>query len=372
MPIALSHGGSNIYSSSSRSKQILVGTKQGVVVLEHLGDSQWRRVHTSLTDWFISSLIIEPESETIFAGAFFGPVFASRDGGETWDRRSNGLTVEDVYSLASVNDKGKVRLYAGTEPAHLFTSDDLGFHWRELPALRSVPSAPKWSFPAPPHIAHTKFITFAPDEPSTLYACIEQGALLISRDSGESWAELNTVGLLADQNRPVEHFYDIHKAIIDPRDPKRIYVSGGAGLYVTSDGGGHWERWNSPDWSPDVYPDGFVLHPGRPDTMFVSAAEHNPARWRDSETPGYSGSRIFRSTDGARTWETLGHGLPDRMRHEVGALCLEDWGQSFSVFAATTSGEVYCSDNGGDHWSLIYSGMAPISKKGHEQLLATG
>ena len=75
-----------------------------------------------------------------------------------------------------------------------------------------------------------------------------------STDSGKSWAELNTVGFFRDKDRPAEHFYDVHKALIDPRDPKKIFVTGGAGFYVSSDGGSRWERWTSPDWAEDVYP----------------------------------------------------------------------------------------------------------------------
>ena len=33
-----------------------------------------------------------------------------------------------------------VRLYAGTEPAHLFVSADQGESWQELASLRSVPT----------------------------------------------------------------------------------------------------------------------------------------------------------------------------------------------------------------------------------------
>jgi photosystem II stability/assembly factor-like uncharacterized protein len=230
-----------------------------------------------------------------------------------------------------------------------------------------VPSAPTWSFPAPPHVAHTKFITFDPHDYNTIYACIEQGALLKSTDVGKTWRELNTVGFLRDKNRPVEHFYDVHRALIDPRDPDRIFVTGGAGLYVTSDGGGHWERWTSPDWAADVYPDGFVWNPRNPDLMFVAAAEHNPTTWRKST---YAGGRIYRSEDGGRKWRKLAGGLPESLKHEFGALCLEDWGRDYSVFAGTTGGEVYCGENGGERWTLIASGLAPISKKGHERLLA--
>ncbi len=369
MAIGISHGGTNTYSSPSRSNQVLVATKDGLVTFERDGTgAEWRMAHRSLPGKFISSIMPEPESGLIFAGAFFGSIHASADGGRTWERRDKGLTRDDVYSLACVRLNGKVRVYAGTEPAHLFYSDDLGLNWTELPGLRSVPSAPNWRFPVPPHEAHVKFISFAPNDPATVYAAIEQGALLRSTDSGKSWRELNTVGYYSDKNCKIEHFYDVHRLVIDPRNPDKIYVTGGGGLYVTVNCGGSWERWMSPDWEADVYPDALVLNPRRPDEMYMAAAQHNPSTWH--KIP-FAGSRIYRTKNGGSTWEVLGNGLPDRLTHEVGALSIEDWGDSSSVFAATTGGEVYFSDDGGDSWSLIADGLAPISKKGHERLLAS-
>jgi photosystem II stability/assembly factor-like uncharacterized protein len=369
MAIGLSHGGSNVYSTSDPSGELWVATKDGAVLLERSGKNEWRVARRALRGLHISSIVFEPTSGVIFAGVFFGSVHASADGGKSWERRDTGLPIHDVYSLARTVVDGKARIYAGTQPAYLFYSDDLGLHWTELPGLRSVPSCSSWSFPAPPHIAHTKFITFDPHDARTIYACIEQGALLQSTDSGKSWRELNTVGFLRDKDRPVEHFYDVHRALIDPRDPRRIFVTGGAGLYVTFDSGSHWERWTSPEWAADVYPDGFVWSPRNPDTMFIAAAEHNPTTWRKAGALAHAGGKIYRSEDGGRNWQRLSGGLPDSLKHEFGALCIEEWDDGYSVFGATTGGEVYCGERG-SRWSLIASGLAPISKKGHERLLA--
>ena len=38
--------------------------------------------------------------------------------------------------------------------------------------------------------------------------------------------------------------------------------------------------------------------------------------------------------------------------------------------ALPPAGEVYCGDANGERWTLIASDLAPISKKGHERLLA--
>src|SRR5918992_340110 len=370
MAIGLSHGGTNVFSAKNPSRELWAATQDGLVLFERQENGKWHESQRALRGQYISSIVFERTSDTMFAGAFFGSVHASSDGGKTWERRDNGIAVHDVYSLASNVVDGKVRVYAGTQPAHLFVSEDLGLHWSEIASLRSVPTVSQWSFPAPPHIAHTKFITFDPQDSKTIYACIEQGAFLKSTDDGASWKELNTVGLLADKNRPVEHFYDVHRCLIDPRDPQKIFVTGGAGLYVTKTGGGSWERWTSPEWATDVYPDGFTWNPRNPDQMFVATAEHNPTTWRKAGPQARAEGKIYRSNDGGRNWQRLRGGLPDSLKHEFGALCLEEGNGNCAIFGGTTGGEIFFSDDNGESWTLITSELAPISKKGHERLLA--
>src|SRR5262245_9368128 len=180
MTLTLSHGGPTIYRSQARSRQVLVGTIQGVVKIERAADgSDWHVVDRTLNDKHIHALLVEPESGTIFAGVNHGSIFASVDEGRTWERRDHGLKEQDVYSLACSRLAGAPRIFAGTEPAHLFCSDDLGRNWAELPALRSGDTS-KWNFPAPPHVAHTKHIEFHPHDPSTMFVGVEQGGLLKS------------------------------------------------------------------------------------------------------------------------------------------------------------------------------------------------
>ncbi|MGH7932659.1 MAG: WD40/YVTN/BNR-like repeat-containing protein [Candidatus Binataceae bacterium] len=358
MAIGLSHGGSTIYSSSSPSREILVATVDGIVTLERPGGmpgSQWRIAKRTLHGSHISA-IIAPEPDFVLAGIFKGGLMLSRDGGSTWERRDSGIIHNDIYSLAATRLGGRLRLFAGTEPAHFYASDDRGLNWREMPALRAVPGVPRWTFPAPPHIGHVKYISIAPDDPATVYACIEQGGMLKSTDAGETWNELAGFD------------DDVHRMLIPPHNPKRMYLVSGIGMYVSDDGGGSWERRTDHDSPVGGYPDQLAFVPSRPDLMIASGAKDSPGAWR---TTGFAGSRITRSRDGGRTWEMLRGGLPspERWQSAIEAMCLEEWGRTFSVFAATTAGEVYASDNGGDNWSLIASGLAPISKGDHYRLL---
>jgi hypothetical protein len=58
------------------------------------------------------------------------------------------------------------------------------------------------------------------------------------------------------------------------------------------------------------------------------------------------------------------------LKHEFGALCLAEWNSVCSIFGGTTGGDVFCSEDNGGHWKLIASDLTPVSKKGHERLLA--
>jgi photosystem II stability/assembly factor-like uncharacterized protein len=349
MAIGLSHGGTTIYSSPSLSKELLIGTREGVTTIARDG-AGWRVARRALTDNHISAIMKEPESGLTFAGAFHGGIHVSADDGITWEPRDAGLTQNDIYSLASRRIDGHARVFAGTEPAHLFFSDDLGLHWNEIPSLRSVPSVPKWSFPAPPHIGHVKHINFDPKDSRTIYASVEVGGLLRSVDAGEHWEEFPSL------------YEDVHRLMIHPSKPEFLYAVTGRGLYVGTEGGARWEQWTRREDEIGGYPDGFVFRPSDPKLMFMTAAQDAPGTWRTSH---FAGARISRSKDGGQSWEILKNGMPDRLQASIEAFCLEEAGNSTAIYAATTAGEIFCSEDLGDSWNRIVTGLAPISKGGH-------
>ena len=353
MALTLSPGGTAGFTSASPSDEILVGSSQGIYCIKRQqSGAEWRVVDRWLTDKHIHAIAVEPKSGTIFAGATPDSVHASQDGGQTWERRDRGLTEPDIYSFACASNNGGARIYAGTEPAHLFCSDDLGHTWAELTALRSVDIS-AWTFPAPPHLAHTKHITFHPDDPTTLFVSIEQGGLLKSTDSGATFSVLRGMD------------DDVHRTEIDPVNPDRIYLTSGIGTYVTLDGGASWEHRTTPEHEIGGYPDCLVVHPRHSETVFVGSSAQNPRGWVEH---GTTGSRISKSSDGGITWTPLRNGLPDRLKPSFQAMVLEDWGESFSIFGATLTGEVWASEDGGETWSEIVTNIAPVAKFRHYEL----
>ncbi len=349
MALALSHGAQTIHASSELSDRVLVGTVNGIVELKKSG-SDWSVARRSLEGKHIHAVLNEPESGFWFAGVNKGGLFVSKDDGATWEACNEGLTETDMYSLATAKVNGKVRIFAGTEPVHLFYSDDLGAHWADMPSMQNVTNMDKWSFPAPPHVGHLKHINFGPGDPDTIFASVEQGGLYVSHDAGKSFGELPA---------PID---DVHRLVISPTHPDFLYTTGGGGLSMSEDGGHSWNNIFGYESEPGGYPDQLVFKPSDPDYMLVSAGQKSPGSWRKE---GEAKSRISRSRDAGRTWEVLTNGLPDYMTHSIEAMSLEEAGSDVQVFAATTGGEVLWSGDAGDSWQSIAEDLGPISKGGH-------
>jgi len=346
--ICLSHGGQTQFRTGQPTDEVLVATANGISFITRSG-SGWSQSRRALEGKHISALLIEPAGGTIFAGTHGDGLYASTDGGKTWDRRDAGLASPNVYSLGAAQSGSEQRVYAGTEPAHLHVSTDLGKSWSQLPAIRSVGSVPQWTFPGPPHEAHVKHITFDPRAADTIYASIEVGGALKSIDGGRTFRDLHGV------------YEDVHRMVVVPTQPSHVYVSGGDGLWESVDSGETWARLT--DGNARIgYPDALLVHPETPGLMFMAGAICSPGEWRKTKD---ADSRIGRSRDGGKTWEYLDGGLPGHIRGNMEAMVMNSYPGGFLLFAGTTDGDIYLGENEGERWSTIASGLPPVSKGGH-------
>src|SRR5215207_2538017 len=210
MTVCLSPNGVNVYHTDAPPTRLLVATAGGVSALRRDGlGAPWRLVDTALRDLHPSALLVEPDSKTVFAGVHNGGLYASDDDGLTWERRTDGLTIEHVFSIRCVRGASGPAILAGTEPVSLFKSLDLGRTWTELPAIHNVPNMDKWTFPGPPHVAHTKTIAIDPRDPNLMYVGVEQGALLATTDGGASWTEIDAYYTSDDR-----WYRDIHQVVL--------------------------------------------------------------------------------------------------------------------------------------------------------------
>jgi photosystem II stability/assembly factor-like uncharacterized protein len=342
--ILLSNGGTNAHRSRAASDTMVIGTVDGVVLLERTAQG-WKIKHRALGGCSVSA-VTAGEDGTLYAATHGFGAAKSDDGGLTWTWILDGLDHMDLWSARAGKLDGRDVVCVGALPAHLYISENHGKTWRELPALRNAPSVSKWCFPPPPRIGHVKDIVFDGDR---LLVGIEIGALLVSKDFGGSFTEL-----VVDPD-PVE--CDIHRVLVHPDRPHRLIVANGiVGVMSSDDDGATWRKNPMPPHAD--YPDAIVIHPDEPDTVFLTAGVGWPSHWYEV---GKARGKIARSRDGGNTWQRLLGGLPNGQRALFSALTIEAWPGGCALYAVDTDGQLFESTDEGDNWTIIAE-VPPVSK----------
>jgi hypothetical protein len=134
----------------------------------------------------------------------------------------------------------------------------------------------------------------------TLYAGVFMEGVYKSVDDGKTWA-LKKKGLGHPQNMRVYRVI-LHKdgtlfAIICAKRPtsREPLMSEGVGLYRSRDGAETWEKINKSQ--PFLYPKDFSVHPKDSNIILVGTCDAG----RGDESGG-----LYRTTNGGRTWQRIG------------------------------------------------------------------
>ncbi len=361
MIACLSANGQNFCLGEEPPTRLLVATIRGVNLLERASaDAAWTDRGRTLDGHHCGSIVIEPRGGGVFAGMHDGGLYYSADGGETWELRTNGLTIEHAFSLAYANAGDDVVLYVGTEPASIFRSDDYGLSWRELAGIKGAPGSEKWVFPAPPHLPHTKTITVDKRNQNVVYAGVEQGAMFKTTDGGATWREID------EFSKPTDWTYrDVHLLTVHPDNSNELFLTTGMGIYHSLDAGETWKL--EIDNSFRIgYPDHFIISPLDPNTIFVAGASRDPGQWR---TTHYADGTIMKSRDRGLNWTDSSVGFPADRRPNVEAMSMAAYPGGFTLYAGTTDGIVFASSDSAEHWQQIAGDLAPVSKGRHYRAL---
>jgi photosystem II stability/assembly factor-like uncharacterized protein len=358
MIACLSPNGQNTCRGDVPPTKLLVATVEGISILEReRAGAAWSNRGRKLEGKHCSSIMIEPRRGGIFAGFHEnGGLYFSADDGETWERRMNGITIDHVFSVAYAHDGDKIVLYAGTEPASMFRSDDYGLSWVEQPGVKEAPGRDKWMFPGKPHIPHVKSISVSLTDPNMVWALVEQGALLRTADGGKTWIEQDNYSKVEDHN-----YRDVHQLTMHPVNTAELWLTTGMGTYHSLDTGATWERVTDNEFRVG-YPDHTIVSPLDPDTLFISGAMMYPGSWKKSHR---ANPTVMKSRDRARTWADSSAGMSDDRRANIEAMSIAIYPGGFTLFIGTTDGEVFASDDAAEHWTQIVTGLGPVSKIYH-------
>lgn len=283
------------------------------------------------------------DSDRLYAATDRAGVFRSDDAGRTWRATNEGLVYKEVWSLAQHPVTGE--LYAGTGPSALFRSQDDGETWLECQALRFLPTTRRWTFPTPPHVSHIKHVELSADDPTLLYCAIEEGGVIRSRDGGASWEQ-------ADATNGI--YEDVHTVNAMPDAPAVLVATTGRGVYRSLDGGDSW-RPSSEGLGSRLYVAHLVRHPVRPHVMFTAAAGTTPRDW-----PRGADTAFFRSDDRGASWRALPGDPPEPLA--AGPRCVAgDPEDPEAVFVGLADGTVWMTDDGGRSLREIIRGLPQVT-----------
>src|SRR5579872_1965250 len=358
--------------------RVAVGTRKGAFILTSDGARrEWDVAGPHFGGWEIYHVKGSPVNpDRLYASqssGWFGQVIQrSDDGGATWQAVGNKLVYDGVpgthqwydgtqhpwefkrvwHLEPSLTDAEAV--YAGVEDAAPFSSKDGGHSWQELPGLRGHGTGPKWQPGAGGMCLHT--IVLDPKDPKRIYIAISAAGAFRSDDGGQSWKAINK-GLrsqfMPDQDAEVGHC--VHHIAMSPRRPGVLFMQKHWDVMRSDDAGDSW-REVSGNLATDF---GFVIdvHAHQPETIYVvpikSDSEHYPLDGK---------LQVWRSKSGGCEWEALTNGLPQKdcyvnvLRDAMSVVQLDDCG----IYFGTTGGQIYCSPDGGDTWKPIVRDLPPV------------
>jgi photosystem II stability/assembly factor-like uncharacterized protein len=256
-----------------------------------------------------------------------------------------------VAAVAARSDHGKTTLYVGAASGGVWRSEDDGTTFKPVFDKQTVQSIGA--------------ITIDPVDPNTVWvgtgeswtrnsASIGDG-IYRSTDRGDTWTRM---GLPKSER--------ISRILVNPKNHAVVFAcvpgamwsdSDDRGLYRTSDGGRTWERVLAGK-NGSTGCGGAAMDPSNPDVIFASLWDFRRKGWTfrsGGDGPDKpSGSGLFRSSDGGKTWSELTdgttQGIPAKPwgRVEV-AIAPSDAKVVYALIESPASA-LYRSSDGGKTW----------------------
>ncbi len=366
------------------AETLWVGTRKGAFALRpDARRRQWRLAGPQFLGHIIHHIVQDPREPNVLLMAaktgHLGPtVYRSTDRGRNWReaaqppqfrKAGDGETaraVQRVFWLTPGHEAEPGTWYSGSSPAGLFRSEDGGERWEPVAGFNDHPIRPKWASFGTPDGEFLHSILVDPRDPRHLYIAISVGGVFESVDGGRDWTPLNegcAADFLPDPNAAFGH--DPHCVVQHPLVPDRLYQQNHCGIYRLDRPARRWMRIGKamPKKIGDI---GFpiVLHPEDADTAWVLPMDGQTV-WPRTSIDGRPA--VYRTQDGGRSWRRLDQGLPERSAYLTvlrQAMCTDRRDRP-GVYFGTTGGDVWAGASGGEHWHLIVRHLPEIYSLTH-------
>jgi photosystem II stability/assembly factor-like uncharacterized protein len=147
----------------------------------------------------------------------------------------------------------------------------------------------------------------------------------------------------------------VHKLLVHPGQPERLWQQNHCGVYRSDDRGENWERLDG-----NGLPSGFgfpiMLHPRDPDVAWVI-----PENGAENRVTADGRLGVYGTKDAGESWELTAGGLPDQAWTGVLREATSfDSADPVGLYFGTQGGSVWVSPNEGDEWLEAAANLPPI------------
>ena len=356
---------------------LLVSTRKGLFVLER-AVAGWRVAAVHFLGDRVCAALADPRDGAWYAamdlGHFGAKLHRSDDRGATWTevavpaygpdddvpvgdgKPPKPATLELLWCIEAGGASQPGRLWAGTLPGGLFRSDDRGASWTLVRGLWDDPRRREW-FGGGYDVPGLHSICVDPRDPRTLRIGISSGGVWRSDDDGASW-EPAADGLFATYMPPERAreplIQDPHRMVQCPGAPDTLWIQHHNGVFRSDDGARTWHE--VPAVVPSVFGFAIAVHPRDPRSAWTV-----PAVKDEKRVPVDGRLVVARTRDRGETFEALSDGLPQARAYDLvyrHGLAIDRSGDRLAM--GSTTGGLWTTDSGGDHWYQLPERLPPI------------
>lgn len=365
------------------SNTLFLGTNKGLLIYARDSSGKWSLTCDAHKAIPVSYAALDPRSGTLWAcldhGHWGQKLHRSQDQGATWrevpapkfpasaelaipavppgmgiEQKVVSATVSYLWLVAPGGLDQPQRLYIGTEPGGLFQSDDGGESFHLVESLWNHPSRTHHWFGGGRDFPGLCSIAVDPRDSQHIIIGISVGGVFETHDGGQSWAGRNK-GLKACYlpNPDAEYGHDPHFLAMSPSNPDVLWQQNHCGIFRSVDSGQTWTDISQRD-VPAFFGFAIALDSYDDQTAWVVPAVSDEYRVAVDQA-----LCVSRTTDGGQTWTALRNGLPQRNSYDLVYRHALDISRDRLAFG-TTTGNLYISDDRGDHWECVSNHLPPV------------